>query len=512
MIGLLSPHTAAAALSVVLLAHRTLAQTLDQHSFGFKFAGSTATDIVQCDTIHFSAIPVNTSSTYLGAPPYEVIAFEAGGLSDRQKGGDNSTDIPWLVRHSPGARLFVTIIDSKGDFGGFPAGFFKVVPGKSASCMPPEPKAGDIPMLSANVSNANLETCQPWGMNITGGIPPYSVQIIADNSPLYTNTTAPSTSTDRFTYINRADPQRSMIVAVSDSRGVFGISTQPVFTHGNTNTTCVGLNSSWRPAAAVEKEMEDDRRAREAAEANKRRMTIIGAVVGILGFILVCGIAFFVWRKVASRSVKEGQPGFDMEPVAAYFPPAGEMSTTSGGITTSADAYAMRQGGQPNTSFSSQRPLMRNPSAVSGVGSAWSYSQRDELPPLPGEFDPYTLMNPNTPPPPRTKADEAAAERRLARQQSEGSSAYYAAPGSAAHGNMHRAGTASVTSPSTVGASVIGTDDDGQIIVQHRDGGAPPMVLELPPAYDNSRRISALQQHQPSPDPQGYSSSHGAKH
>ena len=77
--------------------------------------------------------------------------------------------------------------------------------------MPPPPKAGEVPRLSANVSNADLQTCQPWGMNITGGVPPYSVQIIADDSPLYTNTTAPSVSTDRFTYINRADPGRTMI-------------------------------------------------------------------------------------------------------------------------------------------------------------------------------------------------------------------------------------------------------------------------------------------------------------
>lgn len=261
-------------------------------------------------------------------------------------------------------------------------------------------------------------------------------------------------------------------------------------TKGNTNTTCVGLNSSWRPAAAVEAEIEAEHRAEQEAAANKRRTTIIAAVVAVLGFILLCGLCFFVWRKYASRSVKKGQPGFDMEPVVAYFPPAnGQTSTASGGMNGQPDAYPMRQA-SAGESYASGRPLMRNPSAI----SAFSYSQRDELPPLPTDFDPYSLMNGSAP----RKADEAAAERRaaLARGHSHGgsSASYYPAP------------HPSVTSGSTAAASVVGTDDEGAIIVQHRDGGAPPMVLELPPAYDNSRRISALQQHQ------DQEQAHGAKH
>lgn len=119
MIGLFPSRAAsAAALSLVLLAQRTLAQTLDQHSFGFKFAGSvrlsshsdnarslspqTFTDIVQCETLHFAAIPTNTTSIYLGKAPYTVLTFEAGGISDRQDGLTNSSDIPWQVRHGPG--------------------------------------------------------------------------------------------------------------------------------------------------------------------------------------------------------------------------------------------------------------------------------------------------------------------------------------------------------------------------------------------------------------------------
>jgi hypothetical protein len=68
----------------------------------------------------------------------------------------------------------------------------------------------NLPRIAANVSETTLNTCQEWGMTISGGLPPYSVQIIAEDSPVYTNVTAPDLS-DRFTYANRADPGRHMI-------------------------------------------------------------------------------------------------------------------------------------------------------------------------------------------------------------------------------------------------------------------------------------------------------------
>ncbi|EJD46047.1 hypothetical protein AURDEDRAFT_113764 [Auricularia subglabra TFB-10046 SS5] len=501
MTGLFHARLRSAAAAAALLASQALAQTLDQHSFGFKFASSTFSDIVQCDVLPLSAIPVNTTSTYLGQPPYTVLTFKAGGVPDAQDGGSNSTNIPWQVRHEPGSRIFLTVIDANGDYAGFPKGYYTVVPGSSKACMPTLPTGNVLPKLTANVTNTDLKTCQPWGMTITGGLPPYSVQIIADDSPVYTNTTAPSTVTDRFTYINRADPGRTMIVAVSDATGRFGYSTEPVFTRGSTNTSCPGLSSSWRPAAAVAKEMEDDRERDAARAANQRRMTIIGAVVGVLCFILLCIGAFFLWRKIRkARTVRKGQPGFDMEPVAAFFPPAADGTTTT---TTMSPAFPMRQASAHPSTFTTHDepypPLRRNPSAVSGAMSyGSSYSQRDELPPLPGEFDPYSLISPN-PPGSRArlgKADEAAMERRAALTHEASVSqpgtpffppGAHPPPGSLP-GSLRRGPSSSVTSPSSHGASVVGTDSDsGAIILQHRDGGAPPMVVELPPAYDNTR-------------------------
>jgi len=74
------------------------------------------------------------------------------------------------------------------------------------------PKLPDnLPRITANVTESALNTCQEWGMTITGGTPPYSVQIMAEDSPVYTNVTAPNTESDRFTYANRADPGRHMI-------------------------------------------------------------------------------------------------------------------------------------------------------------------------------------------------------------------------------------------------------------------------------------------------------------
>jgi hypothetical protein len=110
----------------------TFAQTLDEHSFGFKFAGSvrhrftapwrrlltritqTAIDIVQCNTISLATIPVNSTVAYYGVPPYTVLSFEAGGVSDRQEAGNNASNIPWIVRHGPGAYTGVRCSGSAG--------------------------------------------------------------------------------------------------------------------------------------------------------------------------------------------------------------------------------------------------------------------------------------------------------------------------------------------------------------------------------------------------------------
>ncbi|KAH7107442.1 hypothetical protein BKA62DRAFT_764844 [Auriculariales sp. MPI-PUGE-AT-0066] len=487
--------------AAALFAGQAAAQTLDQHSFGFKFAGSTAIDIVQCDIIPLATIPLNNTVAHYGKPPYKVLAFEAGGVSDSQDGGSNSSYIPWEVRHAAGARIWLSIIDDNGDYAGFPTHYITVLKG-AEDCMPKLPD--NLPRITANVSETTLNTCQEWGMTITGGVPPYSVQIIAEDSPVYTNVTAPDTQTDRFTYANRADPGRHMIVSVSDQTGQFGYSSQPVLTKGSTNTTCPGVNSSWRRAAAVELEMQEAAKIEAERREAQKRTTIIAAVVSVIGFILLCVLSFFIWRKVvASRAgVKKGQPGFDMEPVTAYFPPP---TASPNPQMSQMSQMSQMQGEPPITPFTSSHHLLtRQPSTASGMFSPYSsYSQRDELPPLPvPDFDPYAMVGATTPA--NRKAMEAAAERRaaLARDGSlsghsysnshsgpNSSFGYYQPQSVSGASSGVRRGPSSVTGSvaqeSQSAPSVVGTDDDGAIIVQHRDGGVPqPVVFELPPSYD----------------------------
>jgi hypothetical protein len=503
MIALIPALFAAAA----LFGGRAVAQTLDQHSFGFKFAGSTAVDVVQCGIIPLATIRLNDTVEYYGKPPYTILSFEAGGVSDRVEAGSNSSYIPWQVRHNPGARLWLTIIDSNGDYAGFPTHYITVLKGNSDSCMPKLPD--NLPRITANVSESALNTCQEWGMTITGGTPPYSVQIMAEDSPVYTNVTAPDTESDRFTYANRADPGRYMIVAVSDVTGRFGYSSRPVLTRGSTNTSCPGVNSSWRRASVVEEEIAAAAKAEAERLENQKRTTIIAVVVSIVAFLILCLLSFFLWRRVvkARSGVRKGQPGFDMEPVAAFFPPPTATHQQQQQQHHEPSMTQTFHSDAPNTPFaSSQHLLTRHASSRSGpMSPGSSYSQRDELPPLPvPDFDPYMLVG-TTPTPANRKAAEAAAERRaaLARDQSiSGHSYSHSSSGGAPNSYNYynsmpnsSAGTAPGLrrGPSSAGGSghgsqsapsVVGTDDDGAIIVQHRDGGMPQPVVELPPSYD----------------------------
>lgn len=63
--------------------------------------------------------------------------------------------------------------------------------------------------VTANVTKT-LQTCQPWGFTVKGGVPPYVISLAALNSPVVTNVTMPH-GDDAFTYIDRADPNGQLI-------------------------------------------------------------------------------------------------------------------------------------------------------------------------------------------------------------------------------------------------------------------------------------------------------------
>jgi hypothetical protein len=63
--------------------------------------------------------------------------------------------------------------------------------------------------ITSNVTG-DLETCQPWGLTVQGGVPPYTVTLGALDSPYVTNVSIP-VGDNNFTYINRAAPNGQLI-------------------------------------------------------------------------------------------------------------------------------------------------------------------------------------------------------------------------------------------------------------------------------------------------------------
>lgn len=183
--------------------------------------------------------------------------------------GNVDTELVWEVTHAPGkhcltcchgqsstsivhadpaagSKLILTVVDSSGSFGGIPPRPFDVIrksrrqypfpdhrvsglrpersgkakralanprdisAGVSTSCVRPEPSSPSFTISANKTGGANLETCEPWGVTIKGGIPPYNLSIAAVNSPVVTNVSIPS-GFDAFTYINRADPNGQMV-------------------------------------------------------------------------------------------------------------------------------------------------------------------------------------------------------------------------------------------------------------------------------------------------------------
>lgn len=82
--------------------------------------------------------------------------------------------------------------------------------GSDTSCIPTSAsKPPTIAQITPNVTD-KLETCQQWGLTVSGGQKPYQVVISALNSPLITNITL-GPNDDVLTYINRGTPNEALM-------------------------------------------------------------------------------------------------------------------------------------------------------------------------------------------------------------------------------------------------------------------------------------------------------------
>ncbi len=82
--------------------------------------------------------------------------------------------------------------------------------GTDSTCLSTEDtQSTTIPHISPNVTG-KIQTCEQWGLTISGGKTPYQIVLSALSSPTMTNSTM-SADDDVYTYVNRADPNQLLM-------------------------------------------------------------------------------------------------------------------------------------------------------------------------------------------------------------------------------------------------------------------------------------------------------------
>ncbi|KAJ7253604.1 hypothetical protein C8J57DRAFT_1137400, partial [Mycena rebaudengoi] len=213
--------------------------------WGFTGAQAQATTLPSCRTFPIQAGPLKAH----GVPPFYMISIPVGGTPITSFIGTNESDLAWQVRHPIDSQLALSVVDSQGTSGGVDVPLYTVTAGASTQCIL-APTASTPPFtITANVSDA-VDTCQPWGLTISGGTRPYNLTLAALNAPDVTNVTL-GANDSVFTYINRADPGTQILAAVSDLNGNWATGSPIVRTQGSTDVNCTGLVSSSGTGAPV---------------------------------------------------------------------------------------------------------------------------------------------------------------------------------------------------------------------------------------------------------------------
>ncbi|KAJ7890392.1 hypothetical protein B0H13DRAFT_2192953, partial [Mycena leptocephala] len=202
--------------------------------FEWGFTQTVSTSLPSCRSFPLEADP----RTANGTPPYYMMAFPVGGTPITSFIGTNASNLTWMVTHPVGTKLVLGVVDSRGNSGGIDSPLYEVIDGATTQCTPPPTSEPEF-KITANVTDM-LNTCQPWGLTLEGGTPPYSMTIATMNSPNITNMTLGPIDTV-FTWINRAAPQSQLIATASDSTGRWATGSPFISTQGSADTSCLGL-------------------------------------------------------------------------------------------------------------------------------------------------------------------------------------------------------------------------------------------------------------------------------
>ncbi|KAH9475367.1 hypothetical protein JR316_0012478 [Psilocybe cubensis] len=318
-----------------------------------------------------------------------MLSFELDGTPQRTFIGTDDNNLNWQVTHAPGSKLVLSVVDSTGGAGGITSKVIGVIAGNSTQCVVPSP-AGQSFTVTANVTDlAVLTTCQPWGLTIKGGVSPYNVTLVQLNSPVTTNITMPN-GLDRFTYINRNNPDSLLIAGVSDFTGSWAFGTPSVNTNGTfpDDTSCPGLVSSSGISSLIQQQLDAENRGLHAAKP--KQTTIVGVVVTLL-LLLVIGIAGLAfWHR--RRRQKEEQAEL-AEAKATQFvdpPPEVKMLSINNYLAQEQKRNPNQSRGQTNRNRGQPTPASRKALVLAelrNIEPSGSSSQRERSSSMQGTHD-----------------------------------------------------------------------------------------------------------------------------
>ncbi|KAF8990709.1 hypothetical protein BDQ17DRAFT_1371570 [Cyathus striatus] len=412
----------------LLLAAPTFAQT--SKIFQWKFSSDTLSNsLATCVSLPITVQPYNVTNTTgsSGVPPYYMMAFAVGGTPTTTLIGTDNKTLNWQPTHAPGTTLMLSVVDSTMSAGGVPPSLYTVIAGQSTQCVVND-DTNDF-TVSSNVTG-DITTCQPWGLRIKGGTPPYNVTFAAANSPIVTNVTMPF-GDDAFTYIDRADPNTQLLAAISDLTGRWAKGTPIVSTKGSANVDCIGLVSSSGNSTDLDRQ--------SSGSGTNKTAIIVGVVVPVV-VLLILGAVFAWWFR---RRRERQRLLIEPDVLPRQFEETGGQVLSITNFSNSSPPPSSKALVFNDTPYASNGPV-RSASASSAAVSSTYYSST------------------------ASPQDDRGLEpnRRPNSAGRPGFAAFPSAP-------VRRTGKA---------AEAGSADADEEVVIQHRDGGAAP-VRELPPPY-----------------------------
>ncbi|TFK22352.1 hypothetical protein FA15DRAFT_644365 [Coprinopsis marcescibilis] len=470
-------------LSVALVCLSFLSPSLAQDrpiSQQFRFLSDVSglgTSLPTCQPL---AIQVE-SQLSAGVPPYYMIAYEIDGTPRRSLIGTEDGALSYTVTHPPGkcSKLVLNVVDSTASGGGIPPITFDVVAGSSVDCVVSSPAQPDF-VVWTNVTG-RLQNCEPLGIAIDGGVPPYNITIASLDAPTVTNDTL-TAQFDAYIWINRAPPGAQLAVSASDSTGRWATGTFLIATEGVGEPVCPGLLTSqgdWvslgfvKPEQAETPQQDDGRPApggdkadaesgnkpseAEQKEGGKNNTALIAGITVPVVVVLLGAIGFAIWF---FRRRKNRETGQDSETEKVHF-----NKNPSSPL-----------GGPPSiTPFD-----VGGPFSVSSVPSTIMSKKQEAENRYPGPASATSVGSSIVPP---TFTAPIASAPRGPTSDTSSMRPSATAPASAASGpaNSVYSKASEAMSASSSGAGPSGAPGE-EIIIQHTDSGLPS-IRELPPPY-----------------------------